>query len=159
MSLLAACAGAQLRDGRFENERVRYALEEPGAGWAMLRVPGANAAWRHETLSAALLVNSHCEGVDDAPLDVLTRHLVMGWSDVTLGEAQPRTVAGRAALETMAEASLDGIPRRLRLLVVKKDGCVYDVVLDARPETFDAALPAFERLRDSLAIDRRKDWR
>ena len=62
---------------------------------------------------------------------------------------------GREALRTVARAKLDGVPRELELVVLKKDGCVYDFALVAPPgrpftdaqATFRAMLDSFRTLR------------
>ena len=65
------------------------------------------------------------------------------------------TVQG--ALETMAIAKIDGVPRQRALFVLKKDGCVYDVVYDAAPLKFDEGLAAYRRVRDGLDVGARRD--
>lgn len=154
-----ACAGhPQLRDGRYQDDVVEYSLESPGDGWQRLDMEQANVAWLNRDLGAALLVNSHCQGVEDAPLEVLTRHLLMGLTDVETVAERRLELSGREALETTVEGKLDGVRRRLQLLVLKKDGCVYDVVLDASPDGFSRAVPGYERVRSTLDVHPRKDW-
>jgi hypothetical protein len=54
---------------------------------------------------------------------------------------------GREALRTHVVAKLDGVPREMVLVVLKKDGCVYDVALVApRGDSFSRARPVFETL-------------
>lgn len=158
LPLLAACAGPQLKDGVYEDTVVRYSLDAPGEGWVLLQLEQANVAWRHPLLNASLLVNSHCEGVEDASLEVLTRHLLMGMTQAEVLAEERSMLSGRAALETTVAAKLDGVPRKLKLLVLKKDGCVYDLVLDARPDTFEGAAGAYRRVRESLEVHPRRDW-
>mgnify|MGYP003352761573 CR=1 FL=1 len=55
--------------------------------------------------------------------------------------------------------SLDGVPVEMETTVLKKDGCVYDVVYDAPPTHFDVGLPAFRRVRDGLVVGPRRDRR
>lgn len=155
----SACVSSHWQAGRFDDGQVHYALPEPGDGWQRLRLDTANAAWRNPAKRAAILVNSHCVGVEDASLHVLSRHLLMGMENTEILSESQRTIAGRAALETSARGTLDGVPRQLQLLVLKKDGCVYDLVLEGNPANFDDSLPAYARLRDSWQIFRRKDWK
>lgn len=156
---VSACGSAHWRSGRYDNGQVHYEIGEPGAGWERLKLADANAAWRNSAHRASLLVNSHCVGVEDASLRVLSRHLWMGMEEAEVLAEREQTIAGRAALETSVRGTLDGVPRQLQLLVLKKDGCVYDLVLEGHPDAFARSLPDFERLRDSWRIFRRKDWK
>jgi hypothetical protein len=151
--------GGHFRDNRFEDEHVAYAVVPPGEPWQRVAVETANVAWFNSSVGASLLVNSHCEGVGDAPLAGLTSELTMGMTDRVLEEPRVIPFAGREAMETIATGKLDGVPRKLALFVLKKDGCVYDVVYDAAPEHFDAGLPAYRRVRDGLAVGPRRDHR
>lgn len=154
--VLAGCA-TPYRDGRFENDHVGYTLGDPGEGWRQLRLPQANVAWYNDQLGAALLVNSHCEAVKDAPLEALTTDLLIGTTEREFLEQKRMPFAGREALETVAAVKLDGVPRRMGLFVLKKDGCVYDVVIDAPPERFEEAIASFRRVRDGLDVGPRRD--
>jgi hypothetical protein len=57
---------------------------------------------------------------------------------------------GREAMRTTLDAKLDGVPMRYDIYVMKKDGCVYDLVYVAPPEPFVAGEPAFERFVGSV---------
>lgn len=155
---LVACGGAHLKDGVYEDARVNYRVSEPSDGWRQVRVASANAAWLHDELGASLLVNSHCEGVQDAPLEALANHLLIGWTEREVLDQRKFELSRREALEQEVSAKLDGVPRRLMLLVLKKDGCVYDVVLSAPPESFSRAKAGYERVAGSLDIGPRRDW-
>jgi hypothetical protein len=102
-------------------------------------------------------VNSHCEGVKDAPLEALTGDLMMGMTEKEILSQNRLPWSRREALETIATAKLDGVPRKLGLFVLKKDNCVYDIVLDASPHTFDSAWKAYTRVRDGFDVDARRD--
>lgn len=155
-SLAAACAGdGHVKDGTYHDKKVSYRLGMPGDGWSDLRLDAANVAWFNEAHSATLMVNSHCDGVKDAPLTGLTEDLLIGLTDRAVESQVARPWARREALETIAIGKIDGVERKLALFVLKKDGCVYDIVLGAAPAQFAAALPAFQRVRDGFDVDAR----
>lgn len=155
-ALLVACTTrGQLEGGRFRDEAVDYEVGAPGPGWKEIAVRKANAAWYNDELGASLLVNSHCEGIGDAPLEGLTNDLMMGMTERQILSQQKRPWSRREALESVASAKLDGVPRKLAIFVLKKDWCVYDIVLDAPPERFDAALAGYDRVRDGFDVDAR----
>jgi hypothetical protein len=73
-----------------------------------------------------LAVNATCVDHDDPPLEVLTRHLLMGFTERETLTQTLEPMDGRQALRTHVRARLDGVPVELILVVLKKDGCVYD---------------------------------
>ncbi len=156
---LVGCWGSTGRyvDERFEDQHVNYAAGDPGEGWTRVELASTNIAWHNPALAAGILVNSHCEGVSDAPLEGLTGELMMGSTEREVLSQSLRPFSGREALETIARAKVDGVPRQRALFVLKKDGCVYDVVYDAPPERFAAGLADYARVRDSLEVGPRRD--
>ena len=155
--VLAACCGSDgvLKNGSYADAKVSYRLGEPGEGWRRLELQAANVAWFNDVLSASLMTNSHCDGVKDAPLAALTEDLLIGLTERVVVSQQIRPTSRREALETVVTGKLDGVERKLALLVLKKDGCVYDIVLGADPARFDDALAAFSRVRDGFDVDAR----
>jgi hypothetical protein len=51
----------------------------------------------------------------------------------------------REAMHTLLRAKLDGVPMRYDIYVMKKDGCVYDLVYVAGPDRFAEGAKDFER--------------
>jgi hypothetical protein len=147
----------EVKDGRYTNDTVSYRVGEPGEGWRPLAMEQTNLAWHSDSLQASLLVNSHCEGVGDSPLEALTNDLMMGTTEREILTQEKRDWSKREALETTARVKLDGVPRELQMFVLKKDGCVYDIVLDASPGGFERAKAAYVRVRDKFDVEARRD--
>ncbi len=155
--VVSACGTSQgaLVDGTFKSDKVAYNVGPPGPGWAEVKLETANAAWHNPDMGAALMVNSHCEGVGDSPLEGLTNDLLMGMTEREILSQERVPWAKREALHSVATGKLDGVERKLEVFVLKKDGCVYDIVLDASPAHFDAARGAFARVREGFNVDAR----
>jgi hypothetical protein len=58
---------------------------------------------------------------------------------------------GREAMHTMMDAKLDGVPMSYDVWVLKKDGCVYDMLYLAPPNSFERGLSAFNQLVGGFA--------
>lgn len=102
-------------------------------------------AWRNESLHSIVQVNSSCEADMDVPLAALTNHLLIGFTEREFHSQETRPLDGREALVTHVTAKLDGVPRTMVLVVLKKDGCVYDMALIASDEAaLSSARPAFD---------------
>jgi hypothetical protein len=152
---ISACGSPRLANGVYKDPDVHYRVGAPGAGWSEIVVDNANAAWFHDGAKASLMVSSHCKGVDDAPLEALTRHLTIGMTEVEILSETRTMLSRREALETEILAKLDGVPRRQVILVLKKDACVYDIVLDASPATFDTARAGYDAVKSGFTVESR----
>ena len=134
---------------------VAYRVGTLPEGWTRSRSHGANLAFHHAQ-GGMLIVNGECPLQGDAPLDVLTNHLLFG---VTAQKEIARTLFsldGREALRTHLTGQLDGVPIELSLVVLKKDGCLYDFQLIAGPQQFAAREPAFHAFVAGFASEVRR---
>jgi hypothetical protein len=156
--VISACGtGKSFVGNHFEDRHVDYRVGSPGSGWRQLQLETSNISWFNDATGAALLVNSHCEGVQDSPLEGLTGELLIGTTEREVLEQTVRPWSGREAMETIATGKLDGVARKNALFVVKKDGCVYDIVYDAPVANFDAGYASYVAVRDGFSIAGRRD--
>jgi hypothetical protein len=112
--------------------------------WQKFTVDGSDVTFKHKD-GGTIFANRMCKGVDDVPLDVLTNHLFFDMRIDREISREEITLAGRAALRTHVIAELDGVPVELDLVVLKKDGCTYDMALVADREAFERRQPDFEK--------------
>jgi hypothetical protein len=148
VSLAAACGGASFDGTRFADDEARYEVGSLGRGWERVTIDDdVDLAWRHDGLAAIAHVNATCSADLDVPLGALTNHLLIGFTDRRDETREVVPMDGREAMITHVLVRLDGVDRELLLVVLKKDGCVYDLGLAAPPgEPFASARPAFEGL-------------
>jgi hypothetical protein len=150
--LLPACAStASYHDGWVEKDGHRIRVGALPAGWERVSVGEEDLAFRDTSSNAVITTQMTCgKKYDDAPLKSLTRHLWFGLTSVEVTAQNVRPLGGREALDTTADAKLDGVPVRLRTIVMKKDGCVIDFTLSQpRPDGgWEAASAALEGWAD-----------
>ena len=142
----AACGGTSFQGGVYRGHGTAYGVGALDSEWRSLDVGGHNdLAWSNEGLRSVIQVNSTCEADMDVPLQALTNHLVIGFTEREFHSQELRPLDGRESLVTHLTAKLDGVVRTLLLVVVKKDGCVYDMALiSSDTEAFATARPSFE---------------
>ncbi len=142
---LSGCASASFDGRSYQGHGVSFATRQVPTGWHEIQVPQGLLAFRDPAQDASILVNGRC-GVDgdDVPLEALTAHLYLRFTARQTREQETLPFDGREAMRTVMDAKLDGVPRSLESFVLKKDGCVYDLVLVTPPQTFDAARGSFE---------------
>jgi hypothetical protein len=85
---------------------------------------------------------------------VLTRHLLMGFTEREELSQQLITLDGREALRSRHAAKMDGVPVELELVVLKKDGCVFDFTYVAPPGQAQARMSDFDGLLAGFRAER-----
>ncbi len=154
--LLAGCVGAGTFSGQvYRQGSVAYRVGVLPDGWSRSRSHGANLVFQHAQ-GGMVVVNAECPLQGDAPLHVLTNHLLFGVSAQQEISRTLFTLDGREALRTHLTGQLDGVPIELALVVLKKDGCLYDLQLIAGPGQFAAREPAFTSFVAAFASEARR---
>ena len=144
--LLAACAGPNF-DGRvYRNEELAFRVGPVPPGWRPIEVSEALLAFRDDTHGATIAINGRCgKDGDDVPLQALTHHLFLHFTDRDVVSQEVLPMDGRDAMRTEIVAELDGVPKRFTVYVLKKDGCVYDFMHIAEAGASTEGRVEFER--------------
>ena len=150
---LAACGGGgTLRDGTYRDAEAAYRIGSLPADWRQVSFARNDLAWTDEG-GRLIAVNAVCDGHGDPSLKVLTDHLLLGFESREIIEREELRLDGRGALRTRANASLDGVPVELEMTLVKKDGCVYDLIYTAPAGTFGLRAGDYRALVQSFSTD------
>ena len=132
---LAACGGSTFNGGVFRDGEIAFRVGPHPDTWRRIEVDETLLAFRDDQASALIAVNGRCRrDGDDVPLQALTKHLFLQFTNREVLEQRTIPLDGRAALRTVLLADLDGVPRRFFVYVLKKDDCVYDFLWIGRPE-------------------------
>jgi hypothetical protein len=124
-----------------------YRFGTPGDGWTPMKEGDAQVAWWNASLGAAILLDSQCERHGDSSLEAFTDHLRIDFSEWAIKSQEHKQMAGRDALHSVVEATIDGGPKTmLELWVTKKNGCLFDLEYVAPPEHFESGRAAFARV-------------
>jgi hypothetical protein len=149
---VAGCAGSSFDGHVYHQGDLFFRVGPIPSAWHPIDVDGALLAFRDDAAPATIAVNGRCglDG-DDVPLEALTHHLFLHFTDRKLVSQERLELDGRAALRTELTAALDGVPLRYRVVVMKKDTCVYDFMLmgtsGADAGGFDRFVGGFETMR------------
>ena len=130
--------------------------------WRRIEATGALLAFRDDARRATVAVNGRCglDG-DDVPLEALTHHLFLQFTERELVSQNRVDLDGREALRTEIVAKLDGVKKHYVVYVLKKDGCVYDFVyVSPGADAGEAGVRALRaRLRNAVMTTVRRGTR
>ncbi len=149
--LMSACAGWRDYGNTYyarksADREESYSFGLPSDAWRPVHdVNEIQVAWINADLDGVGLIELHaqCDEQGDSSLHQYTDHLRIDWDDWTVLEQAEVTLIDRAALRTVVDAKLDGIPRRNELWVVKKNGCLFDLRYSAGASDFAAGQADF----------------
>lgn len=151
--VLAACSKGEAWDGRvYHAGRASFRTGPVASTWQRADVQGAMLAFRDGENGGAINVYGRCgKDADDVPLVALTNHLLLGFTERDVKSQKVIPLDGREAMHTVVTAKLDGVLVSLSIYVLKKDGCVYDLVWVSSPERFDAGVQHFDEFAAGFA--------
>jgi hypothetical protein len=150
-AFLVACGGGgSLRNGTYRDAEASFRLEALSGDWRRVSFADNDLAWS-DGAGSIVAVNALCDGHGDPSLKVLTDHLLLGFENRDVLEREEMRISGRGALRTRANASLDGVPVEMELTLLKKDGCVYDLVYTAPAGRFGVRAADYRRLVQSFS--------
>ncbi len=153
--LAAGCAGRRIESGIYHSSKG-YRVALPGGDWTVAEASESDIELRHRVAVAAMLANAHCgDRVTARSLDVLSRHLLIGFQGRTTLERGEVAVGGRRAAHTVLDGRLSvrDEPVRVETYVMKDERCVYDFAYAAPPHAFDTWRAAFHRFVGSFATE------
>ncbi len=126
-TMFAGCGGPHFDGHVYRGNELAFRVGPIPERWRPLEASHALLAFRDDSAGATVAVNGRCgKDGDDVPLESLTHHLFLHFTDREVLEQLRVPLDGREALRTAMFADLDGVPKRFTVFVLKKDGCVYD---------------------------------
>ena len=122
-----ACASSNFDGKVFRQGDITFRLENLPASWRNIEISDTALAFRDDEHAATVAINGRCgKDADDVPLRSLTQHLFLQFTERRLEQQELFPLDGREALGTQLVAKLDGVQKHFHVVVLKKDGCVYD---------------------------------
>jgi hypothetical protein len=150
---VAGCRHGGLHDSVFTKGSVRYRIGPLPSDWKQESLKENDLAFMLDRTGHSIAINSTCEGYEDAPLLVLTQHLLAGFTERRLIKQESAMMDGRESLRSHYTARLDGVPIELWLVVLKKNGCIYDFTYLSPPGKTEEELGSFERLLEGFKVE------
>jgi hypothetical protein len=154
LAAAAGCGhGSTLEGDVLQKGDVRIQVGPVAPTWRRVRVEGADLAFRDDEKEGSALFDARCgQRDDDAPLTALTEHLIMGTTERQFDSQEVVPFDRREAMHTVLRAKLDGVPMQYDIYVMKKDGCVYDLVYVAPPARFADGAADFQRFVQGMRV-------
>ena len=144
----------KVNGGHVQKRYTEFSIELPNENWLAQPYDGTDLFFEHKHKPASIFVSSQCEKISDSPLVALSAQLLVGFSDIQIVSQKNISLNEREALISEVLAKLDGVARYLKIMVFKKNRCVYDIVLNQKAfdeetnEDFDKLIQSFTARAD-----------
>jgi hypothetical protein len=119
--------------GQVKKRYTHFGVDIP-LGWQQKSFRGADLFFEHQSRQATIFINAECDKFSDSPLSVLTSQLLVGLSTIKYLKEEVISLSDREALLSELNASVDGVERFLKIMVMRKNRCVFDAVFNASPD-------------------------
>jgi hypothetical protein len=147
----SACSATHFDGQVFRKGDVAFRLERLPPTWRHIEIDDTALAFRDDENAATVAINGRCgKDAEDVPLKSLTQHLFLQFTDRNLEDQELFALDGREALRTEMTAKLDGVQKYFHVVVLKKDGCVYDFLQIANQHQDEQPFLEFVRGFQSL---------
>jgi hypothetical protein len=151
---LFGCGGASF-DGRvFQNGELSFRVGPVPPEWHAIEATGSLVAFRDDSAPATIAVGGRCgKDGDDVPLEALTHHLFLAFTERNIENQVKVELDGREALHTELSAKLDKL-RASHGIRDEEERLCYDFWHVAPPGAAGAQrqFVAFARLRDDTPV-------
>lgn len=116
----------------------------PPSTYTELKGVRADGAWRNSKSGNTISYLSTCNDPADPSLDMATDEVLSGLGPTKNLVQKKIEFEGREALDSEAEARVEGIPTKIHALLFKKNGCLYTLSLVGLAKSFEAGQADFE---------------
>ncbi len=113
----------------------------------------SDLAYQNKKNAAIISINSACRprnALEDNSLSQFTDALLLGMGETSDRTAIDLTLQGHKALETNLNGTLNNQKVKLSIVVLKRETCVYDLMLVSRPKFFESQKKIFDSFVASL---------
>lgn len=149
---LCSCVSVKIAsDGPKKSKDI--SLEAPNADFEKIKTEGADVTWLNKKNGNSISYYSECNLSNDISLQSIQNESFSALSEVNVTTTQNASFNERESLQTEAEASIDGVPIKISLLIFKKNGCNYTLTYAGRKEKFAQNQSEFKKFVKEFRVN------
>lgn len=147
---LIGCAGPRFDGALFRKPGVAYRVSELGPDWQRVQVEGSDLSF-HRSGAGTISTQATCREYEDVPPAALLNHLLFGTTRRVYVIDEEVTLDGRGARHAIVDCELDGVPVRVEIYLLVRNGCVFDLSYVSAPSAPSQA--SFTRFAQGFRIE------
>lgn len=130
--IFSSCTSVKITDTTVAKRYTKYGIAKLSDAWIQKSFRNTDLFFVHRTMDATIYINAQCEKLSDSTLEAFTSQMLVGMGKFDILSQQRLMVKDREALISEIAANLDGVNRFLKIMVLRKNRCVFDAVLSSR---------------------------
>ncbi len=132
-----------------KKHHATYGISLPSKEWQQKSFRGADLYFEHVSKKASIYFSTQCEKFSDSPLEALTAQMLIGFNDIDIKKREAKELADREVLVSELTAKVDGVTRYMKIMVLRKNRCVFDGVFSSALSSEELVFE-FDRMVDSF---------
>lgn len=121
----------------------------PASPFKEIQIESSDKAWLSEHTGNTISFLSECGG-NELSLQHLATESMNALSELEIQKTEEFRYNGRAALQSLSQGKIDGVPVQLNLLVFKKNGCNFTLSYGGTKKNFEKEKQFFEIFKDGF---------
>jgi hypothetical protein len=126
-----SCTTVNTKDNVIKKRHANFGVALLPDSWEKKNFRDTDLFFEHKSDDAAIYVRAQCEKFSDSPLEALTSQMLVGMGKYEIISQKLQSIDQRQGLVTEVRVNLDGVFRSLKIMVLRKNRCVFDAVLNA----------------------------
>lgn len=139
------CASTNAKNNVVKKSSAVFGVDPLPDTWRKKSFRGADLFFEHENRPATIFLHAECERVSDSPPEALLSQMLVGMGKYEIVLQKRMDLGEREALIAEVNVNLDGVFQFLKVMIVRKNRCVFDAVLNAKQRS-DEVIKDFDRM-------------
>jgi hypothetical protein len=149
---VSACVSVKLGSSEKRVPSQKYSFREPDAIFKTLNTDFADKAWQSSKTANSLVVISECGPIGDQDLKKIALEHFSALQTLEIEKEELHPYSGREALMTIAKGQVDGVPVKMAVHTVNKNGCNYTITYLGRSDKFALEISLMESFVNGFKI-------
>lgn len=138
-----SCVSVRLANPEVKKaDGVRYSA--PGGDFVAFSPDHLDAAWKNQKNGNSISFLSDCDPKNDPSLTSIQKGILQGIQKQEVIQSEYQKFNGRQALFTEVKGEVDGIPSQIKLVILRKNKCIYVLTYVGLNSKFAANQKEFE---------------
>jgi hypothetical protein len=119
-------------------------LQPPANPYSEIKGKNTDQTWLSSKTGNTISYISDCNNPSDPSLQQIESETLNVLGNLKIISSETPIYNGRIALQTVAQGEVDGVPVKMRMMTVKKNGCNYSLIYAGVSEKFAAEIQQFD---------------
>jgi hypothetical protein len=144
--LLGSCVSVNL-PGKKVVSAKDVSFEAPSSPFKEIKMANVDKAWLSDKTANTISYFSECGNTADPSLESLESDALSAMNDINVLKSENVQFNGRESRQTLVSGKLDGVPVKMSLILLKKNGCNYTLSYGGTASQFSQEESSFENFK------------